>query len=53
MAIVIGRDGSIHETIEGAIYQDEFDRKVKPLLQLTNFSRRSTQIDTDLNITVR
>ncbi|HTG94860.1 MAG TPA: hypothetical protein VL866_19850 [Pyrinomonadaceae bacterium] len=53
MTIVIGRGGSIHETIEGVIYQDEFDQKVKPLLQLTNFSRRSTQINTDLKTTVR
>jgi thiol-disulfide isomerase/thioredoxin len=37
MTIVIGRDGSTREIIEGVIYQDEFDQKVKPLLPLTNF----------------
>ncbi len=32
MTIVIDRDGSIREIIEGVIYPDEFDQKVKPLL---------------------
>ena len=53
MTIVIDRDGSISEIIEGVIYPDEFDQKVKPLLQPTNYSRRSTQINTDLKTTVR
>ena len=32
MTIVIARDGSIRDIIEGVIYQDEFDQKVKSLL---------------------
>lgn len=32
MTIVIDREGVVRETIEGILYADEFDQKVKPLL---------------------
>jgi thiol-disulfide isomerase/thioredoxin len=32
MTVVIDREGSVHEVIEGVMYSDEFDQKVKPLL---------------------
>jgi thiol-disulfide isomerase/thioredoxin len=36
MTIVIDRDGSVREVIEGVMYSDEFDHKVKPLLAVSN-----------------
>lgn len=39
--IVVDRDGNIRATIEGIMYSDEFDEKVKPLLS-TPASRSST-----------
>jgi hypothetical protein len=33
MTIVIHRDGAIRAIIEGVMYADEFDQKVKPLLR--------------------
>ena len=35
MTIVIDRDGQVREVIEGIMYEDEFDEKVKPLLSST------------------
>jgi hypothetical protein len=32
MTVVIDRDGVVREVIEGIMYPDEFDEKVKPLL---------------------
>jgi thiol-disulfide isomerase/thioredoxin len=32
LTIVIDRDGNVHEVIEGIMYADEFDEKVRPLL---------------------
>ena len=32
MTIVIDRQGSVREVIEGIMYEDEFEQKVKPLL---------------------
>lgn len=32
MTIVIGRDGSIRDTIEGILLPDEFEQKIRPLL---------------------
>jgi thiol-disulfide isomerase/thioredoxin len=32
LTVVIDRNGSVRELIEGVIYPDEFDQKVKPLL---------------------
>jgi len=32
-SVVIDRDGRIHETIEGVLFPEEFDEKVKPLLK--------------------
>jgi thiol-disulfide isomerase/thioredoxin len=32
MTVVIDRDGSVHDVIEGIMYADEFEQKVKPLL---------------------
>jgi thiol-disulfide isomerase/thioredoxin len=32
MTVVIDRDGSVREIIEGVMYSDEFEQKVKPLL---------------------
>ena len=32
MTIVIDRKGVVHDVIEGLMYSDEFDQKVKPLL---------------------
>jgi thiol-disulfide isomerase/thioredoxin len=31
-SVVIGRDGKIKERIEGIVFDDEFDEKIKPLL---------------------
>ena len=31
--VVIDRDGKIRERIEGIIFADEFDEKIKPLLE--------------------
>jgi thiol-disulfide isomerase/thioredoxin len=39
MTIVVDRDGVVSEVIEGVMYSDEFDEKVKPLL-----SRKSKQL---------
>jgi len=33
-SVVIDRDGQIKERIEGVIYAEEFDEKIKPLLIL-------------------
>lgn len=32
VTVVIDRDGLIHDVIEGVMYEDEFDQKVRPLL---------------------
>jgi len=32
MTVVIDREGSVREVIEGIMYSDEFDRMVRPLL---------------------
>jgi peroxiredoxin len=32
MTVVIDRDGTIRDVIEGIMYSDEFQEKVKPLL---------------------
>jgi hypothetical protein len=32
MTVVIDREGTIRDVIEGVMYSDEFDQKVKPLL---------------------
>jgi thiol-disulfide isomerase/thioredoxin len=32
MTIVIDRDGAVRDVIEGIMYSDEFDQKIKPLL---------------------
>jgi len=32
MTIVIDRRGAVRDVIEGIMYADEFDQKVKPLL---------------------
>ena len=32
LTVVIDRDGNVREVIEGIMYSDEFDQKVKPLL---------------------
>jgi thiol-disulfide isomerase/thioredoxin len=32
MTVVIGRDGTVREVIEGVMFSDEFDEKVRPLL---------------------
>jgi thiol-disulfide isomerase/thioredoxin len=32
MTVVIDRDGSVRDLVEGIMYSDEFDQKVKPLL---------------------
>jgi len=32
ITVVIDREGNIHDVIEGTIYSDEFEEKVKPLL---------------------
>jgi len=32
LSVIIDRDGRVHEVIEGIMYSDEFDQKVKPLL---------------------
>ena len=32
MTVVIGRDGFVRDVIEGIMYADEFEQKVKPLL---------------------
>ena len=32
MTVVIDRDGSVRDVIEGIMYRDEFEQKVKPLL---------------------
>jgi thiol-disulfide isomerase/thioredoxin len=34
MTVVIDRDGVVRTVIEGIMYRDEFDQKVKPLLNL-------------------
>ena len=34
MTVVIDREGAVREVIEGIMYSDEFDAKVKPLLSL-------------------
>jgi thiol-disulfide isomerase/thioredoxin len=39
MTVVIDRDGSVRDVIEGIMYADEFDQKIKPLL-----SARSTPL---------
>lgn len=40
MTIVIDRDGHVREVIEGIMYADEFDEKVKPLLFSTKQAPR-------------
>jgi thiol-disulfide isomerase/thioredoxin len=42
-SVVIDRDGQITERIEGIIYAEEFDEKIKPLLEL-----KSNKIDSTL-----
>jgi hypothetical protein len=32
MTLVIDRDGVVRDVIEGIMYEDEFEQKVKPLL---------------------
>jgi thiol-disulfide isomerase/thioredoxin len=32
VTVVIDRDGSVREIVEGIMYSDEFDQKVKPLI---------------------
>lgn len=34
VTVVIDRDGAVRDVIEGIMYADEFDQKVKPLLNL-------------------
>ena len=34
MTVVVDREGRLRDVIEGIMYQDEFDQKVKPLLSL-------------------
>lgn len=34
LTVIIDRDGRVHDVIEGIMYSDEFDQKVKPLLSL-------------------
>ena len=36
MTVVIDRDGTVRDLIEGIVYSDEFDQKVKPLLFAKN-----------------
>jgi thiol-disulfide isomerase/thioredoxin len=40
MTVVIDRDGAVRDVIEGIMYSDEFDEKVRPLLQ----SKRSQPV---------
>jgi peroxiredoxin len=42
ITVVIDRDGRIREVIEGIIYDDEFDQKVKPLLSAPETKPAST-----------
>jgi peroxiredoxin len=42
LSIVIDRDGVVREVIEGIMYSDEFDQKVKPLLAGARASRLSS-----------
>jgi len=32
-SVIIDRDGNIKDRIEGVIFEDEFDEKIKPLLE--------------------
>jgi peroxiredoxin len=43
LTVVIDRQGTVREIIEGIMYADEFDRKVKPLLTLRLRSRTHTK----------
>jgi peroxiredoxin len=36
LTVVIDRDGNIKEIIEGVIFSEEFDEKVKPLMELSS-----------------
>jgi len=49
ISVVINRDGTVHDVIEGIMYQDEFDEKVKPLLSLaqTPSARQRRRASTD------
>jgi thiol-disulfide isomerase/thioredoxin len=43
MTVIIDREGSVRDIVEGIIYPDEFEQKVKPLLQKVKsllFARR-------------
>jgi thiol-disulfide isomerase/thioredoxin len=40
LTVVIDRDGLVRDLIEGIMYEDEFDQKVKPLLSLSSRTSR-------------
>lgn len=44
MTVVIDRDGAVRDVVEGILYSDEFDQKVKPLLstQSARFVEKAT-----------
>jgi len=43
ITVVIDRDGMVRDVIEGTMYQDEFDEKVKPLLSTTRVTLGSSR----------
>lgn len=43
-SVILDRDGNIKERIEGVIFDDEFDEKVKPLFEL-NIKRKPAGIE--------
>jgi thiol-disulfide isomerase/thioredoxin len=46
VTVVIGRDGNVRDVIEGIMYSDEFDQKIKPLL-----SGEPARSETELRVT--
>ena len=45
MTVVIDRDGNVRDVVEGILYPDEFEQKVKPLLstkQTVNFVKSNS-----------
>ena len=38
ITVVIDRDGNVREIVEGLLYSDEFDEKVKPLINIKQSS---------------
>jgi hypothetical protein len=57
ITVVIDREGKVHEVVEGIMYQDEFDQKVKPLLSSTQTNsagaRRRVTITSFRRITIK